>query len=120
MRLTELDLFYIDFCNVSGQTPNLAKSHILFSKNVAVISKNEVKSVFPVNELAPNSAWNIVTNKNPFLSSILKAKYYPNASFWTANSSSSTKSIFWSSIMQVKQILHKHCVLQIHGGDSSI
>jgi hypothetical protein len=30
------------------------------------------------------SAWNVATNKNPFLSSILKAKKYPNNTFWTA------------------------------------
>lgn len=233
-----------NFCNASGQTPNLAKSHILFSKNVDDSSKSEVRSIFPVNDLAPNStylghplifnhndrnkaynfiiakfraklttikanklnhaghlvyinsvlssipiyymstvmfskksiskitsiirrfwwsgvqeenasspfhfrswddickpkdkgglgirdilkinqsllinaAWNIVTNKNLFLSSILKSKYYPNSSFWTAPNNS-TKSIFWSSIMQIKHVLHEHCVLQIHYGDSSI
>jgi len=31
-----------------------------------------------------HSAWNVATNKNPFLTAILKAKYYPNHSFWTA------------------------------------
>lgn len=225
-----------DFCNASGQTPNLSKSHILFSKNIEDSSKNDVKSIFPVNNLASNTiylghplifnhkdrnkaysfiltkfraklttikanklnhaghlvyinsvlcsipiyymsivlfskrfiakitsiirkfwwagvqeenatspfhfrswddmckpknksglgirgifkinqsllinaAWNIATDKNPFLSSILKAKYYPHASFWTANKKNSTKSIFWYSIMQIKHLLHKYCIL---------
>lgn len=46
-----------NFCKASGQTPNLAKSHILFSKNVDDHSKHEVKNVFPVNDLAPNSTY---------------------------------------------------------------
>jgi hypothetical protein len=28
-----------------------------------------------------NTAWNVITDKNPFLSNILKAKYYQNAPF---------------------------------------
>jgi hypothetical protein len=30
------------------------------------------------------SAWNVATNKNPFPSAIVKAKYYPNNTFWTS------------------------------------
>jgi hypothetical protein len=45
-----------------------------------------------------NSAWNISTNKNPFLSAILKAKYYPDNNFWTAPNSS-FRSVYWSSIL---------------------
>jgi hypothetical protein len=41
--------------------------------------------------------------KNP-LTSVLKAKYYPNKSFWKANTLT-TKSIFWSSVLQVKEDL---------------
>lgn len=46
-----------DFCNASGQTPNLAKSHIMFSKNVDGITRLDVKSVFPVGDLTPNSIY---------------------------------------------------------------
>lgn len=46
-----------DFCNASGQTPNLAKSHIIFSKNVDDNARNDVKIVFPVDDLAPNSIY---------------------------------------------------------------
>jgi hypothetical protein len=35
--------------------------------------------------LLTNAAWNISNSKNPFLISVLKAKYYHNSSFWTAN-----------------------------------
>ena len=43
-----------NFCAVSGQTPNLSKSSILFSRNVDNQSKKEVKKIFPVNDLLPN------------------------------------------------------------------
>lgn len=66
-----------------------------------------------------HAAWNIATNKNPFLSSILKAKYFPNASFWTATNTG-PRSTFWSSIMQVKPELCNNSVYQIHAGNSSI
>jgi hypothetical protein len=65
------------------------------------------------------SAWNVATNKNPFLSSILKAKYYPNNTFWTA-STAGPRSIYWSSVLQVKHHLHSNDTLQIHAGNSSI
>lgn len=66
-----------------------------------------------------HSAWNVATNKNPILTSILKAKYFPDTSFWKAPSPPS-RSIYWSSIMQVKHHLHSNVTLQIHQGNSSI
>jgi hypothetical protein len=65
------------------------------------------------------TAWNIVTDKNPFLSNILKAKYYPNSSFWT-NPTSGPKSVFWSSVLQIKHHLNEHSIIQIYAGNSSI
>jgi ribonuclease HI len=65
------------------------------------------------------SAWNIATNKNPFLTAILKAKYYPDNTFWTAPIPTS-RSVYWSSILQVKHHLHSNATLQIHAGNSSI
>lgn len=65
-----------------------------------------------------HAAYNIANNKNPFLSSVL-SKYYPNSSFWTA-SSSGTRSIFWSSLMQVKVELHNNITTQLHDGNTSI
>lgn len=66
-----------------------------------------------------HAAYNIANNKNSFLTSVLKAKYYPNSSFWIANNSG-TRSIFWFSVMKVKEELHKNAVLQLHAGNSSI
>lgn len=66
-----------------------------------------------------HAAWNIATNKDPFLIVILKSKYCPNTSFWLSGNSN-TKSIFWGSVLQMKHILSNHCTIQIHKGDSSI
>jgi hypothetical protein len=79
-----------------------------------------IRDLLMVNRsLILHAAWNVATGKNPFLSAILKAKYYPNASFWTANDNQA-KSAFSSSILQVKNILIENCIVQIHKGDSSI
>jgi len=64
-------------------------------------------------------AWNIATYKNPFLADILKAKYYPNESFWTTPDRGS-RSIFWSSVLQVRHHLTSNSVYQIHAGNTSI
>jgi len=45
----------IDFCNRSGQLPNLRKSSILFSKNVPSNIKQQIKSIFPVPDLQPHT-----------------------------------------------------------------
>ena len=57
-----------------------------------------------------HSAWNVTTNKNPLLTAILKAKYYPANSFWTAPTTGS-HSVYWSSVMHVKQHLHNNAAL---------
>jgi hypothetical protein len=44
-----------DFCHQSGQLPNLQKSSILFSKNVPQNIRNQIKSIFPVADLLPNT-----------------------------------------------------------------
>jgi hypothetical protein len=64
-------------------------------------------------------AWNIATNKNPLLSAILKAKYHPSASFWNAPNSG-PRSMFWSSVLQVRHHLNSNAIYQIHNGNSSI
>lgn len=69
--------------------------------------------------LIMHAAWKIATEKDHFLSSILKAKYYPNTSFWLAKQTP-TKSPFWSSILQIKECLTQNCTVQIHKGNSSI
>jgi hypothetical protein len=45
-----------------------------------------IRDLHMVNKsLLTNAVWNIANSKNPFLTSALKAKYYHNFSFWTAN-----------------------------------
>lgn len=43
------------FCNLSGQTPNLQKSSILFNKDVPNSIKAQIKEIFPVPDLLPNT-----------------------------------------------------------------
>jgi hypothetical protein len=66
-----------------------------------------------------HAAWKVANNNNHFLLAILKAKYHPNDSFWKAPNTGS-RSIFWSSIMQVKDLLDNNSIYQIHAGNSSI
>lgn len=65
------------------------------------------------------AAYSIATEKNPLLTAVLKAKYFHNKSFWTANTTGS-RSIFWSSIMQVRTDLINNVTYQIQEGNSSI
>jgi hypothetical protein len=66
-----------------------------------------------------HSAWNIATNKNPLLTSIMKSKYFPNSSFWITPTNM-PRSVFWSSVLQVKHYLHENTTMQINQGNSSI
>jgi hypothetical protein len=65
------------------------------------------------------STWNVSTNKDPLLTATLKAKYFPHNIFWTAPSTG-FRSVFWSSLLQVKHHLHTNTTLQIHKGNSFI
>jgi hypothetical protein len=65
------------------------------------------------------STWNVATNKNPFLSAILKSKYFLDSTFWTTPTTS-FRSVYWSSILQVKYHLHNNTNVQVHKGNSSI
>ena len=41
-----------------------------------------IRDLYTANKsLLIQAAWNIATQKNPMLSTVLKAKYYPNSSF---------------------------------------
>jgi hypothetical protein len=66
-----------------------------------------------------HTTWSVITNKNPILSNVLKAKYYPNSSFWTATDTG-PRSVFWSSVLQVRHHLYDNSTIQIHAGNSSI
>lgn len=79
-----------------------------------------IRDLHTVNKsLVIHTAYNIANSKNPFLTVVLKSKYYPHNSFWNATHNS-TKSVFWSSLMQVKQELTNNVTYQIHAGNSSI
>lgn len=58
-------------------------------------------------------------DKEPFLLAVIKAKYYPNSTFWISKSSS-YKSLFWSSITQLKPTLCQTTTVQLQQGNSSI
>lgn len=67
-----------------------------------------IRNLYTVNKsLVLHSVWLIATNKDSFLCSVLKAKYFPNTTFWRAPCYG-TRSAFWSSIMQVKHYLHSN------------
>jgi hypothetical protein len=66
-----------------------------------------------------NATWRIATEKDEYLAFVLKSKYYPNKSFWTTDKNV-PKSIFWSSILQVQDILSSNTVMQLHKGNSNI
>ncbi|WVZ83225.1 hypothetical protein U9M48_030394 [Paspalum notatum var. saurae] len=64
-----------------------------------------LKKMSTVNRrLVLHSAWMIVNGKDPFLTSILKSKYFHNSSFWKCNMNG-PKSVFRSSIQGVKNQL---------------
>jgi hypothetical protein len=48
------DILY-NFCHHSGQTPNLQKSSIYFSRNVPNHIKSQIQGIFPVPTLQPNT-----------------------------------------------------------------
>jgi len=79
-----------------------------------------IRDLYTVNKsLLTQAAWNIATNKNHFLSSVIKAKYYHDASFWTAKTNG-PQSVFWSSVLQVKKELSANSTYQLHAGNTSI
>ena len=58
-----------------------------------------IRDLYTINKsLLTQAAWNIVTNKNHFLSSVIKAKYYHDASFFTAKTNG-PRSVLWSSVL---------------------
>ncbi|CAN6177724.1 unnamed protein product [Urochloa humidicola] len=79
-----------------------------------------IKRIDLVNKsLLLKMAWSIVSQQDPLLSAILKAKYYPNNSFWTAPMHT-PRSLFWASILKIKNDLHEHSFYQIANGNTNI
>jgi hypothetical protein len=103
--------------NVTSHIPYRSWQDICQSKENGGLA---IRDLHTVNKsLILNAAWRIATEKHEYISAILKSKYYPNQSFWTATKNI-PKSIFWSSILQVKDILSLNMEVQIHKGNSSI
>jgi hypothetical protein len=45
-----------------------------------------IRDLYTVNRsLLLKSAWHIATEQNPYLTAVLKSKYFPSSSFWTAD-----------------------------------
>ncbi|KAJ1277169.1 hypothetical protein BS78_05G274300 [Paspalum vaginatum] len=79
-----------------------------------------LKKMSTVNRsLLLHSAWMIVNGKDPFLTSILKSKYFHNSSFWKCNMNG-PKSVFWSSIQGAKNQLVQNCCYQLYTGEINI
>jgi hypothetical protein len=79
-----------------------------------------IRDLHTVNKsLVIHTAYDIANSKNPLLTAVLKTKNYPHQSFWKA-SNNTTKSVFWSSLLQIKQELTNNVAYQIHQGNSSI
>jgi hypothetical protein len=73
-----------------------------------------IRDLLTVNRsLILHATWNIATEKDTYLTAILKAKYFLNTSFWLSTSST-TKSIFWATILQIKEALNHYCSVQVH------
>uniref|UniRef100_J3L5V2 Reverse transcriptase domain-containing protein n=1 Tax=Oryza brachyantha TaxID=4533 RepID=J3L5V2_ORYBR len=86
--------------------------------------KNEgglgVRDLWAINKaLLIQSAWNFLSRPNELISTVLKAKYFPDRPFWLC-SHQGPKSIFWSSIIKIKPFLSSSCHWQLARGDISI
>lgn len=65
------------------------------------------------------SSCRLANAPNSHLSLVLKSKYFPDSSIWTATSSP-PKSAFWSSILRMLPKLKAHCLYHITQGNISI
>lgn len=65
--------------------------------------------------LVLHSAWMVLTAKDPFLTQVLKAKYFSSTSFWKAPANGA-RSVFWSSVQAVRPILSTNVQFQIGNG----
>jgi len=66
-----------------------------------------------------NTAWRLVYDSNSIVAKIIKAKYFPYASLWTAPTYV-PKSTFWASILSIRHHLEKHVTIQLIEGNTSI
>lgn len=79
-----------------------------------------IRDMLLVNQsLLIQSAWNIISNPSDLVSQIIQNKYFPNCSFWNASKNIS-KSVFWSSILKIRQHLSSSSIWQLSQGNISI
>lgn len=63
-------------------------------------------------------AWRIINETNPLVTSILRAKYFPNSSFLEATLGANP-SYAWRSLMETKEVIRKGCRRRIGNGKST-
>ena len=79
-----------------------------------------VRNLKAINEsLILSAAWKLAKDPSSHLYLVLKAKYFPNASIWTATTTP-PKSAFWASILKMLPKLKTHSFYQITQGNISI
>lgn len=66
-----------------------------------------------------NSAWRLVHDSESIVAKVIKAKYFPYTSLWTAPTYV-PKSTFWASILNIREHLEKHVTIQLVEGNTSI
>jgi hypothetical protein len=66
-----------------------------------------------------STAWRFVHKPDLVVAKIIKVKYYPTASFWTA-ATYTPKSTFWASILAIRNHLEKNVTIQFINGDTCI
>ena len=87
-------------------------------------AKNEgglgIRNLQAINEgLILASAWRLADAPNSYLYLVLKSKYFPNSSIWTATSTV-PKSAYWSSILKMLPRLKAHSFYQITQGNIAL
>ena len=66
-----------------------------------------------------NTAWRLAYHPNSTVAKIIKSKYFPYGSFWTAPLYF-PKSMFWSSILSIGHHLEQNVTIQLANGNTSI
>lgn len=60
----------------------------------------------------------MITNPQEQIAQILKGKYFPNSSFWDAPKNIS-KSVYWSSVLNIRKVLRHSVTWQLGEGNIS-
>ncbi|XP_074370415.1 uncharacterized protein LOC141711691 [Apium graveolens] len=68
--------------------------------------------------LIPTEGWRSMNGDNPFVTRLMKAKYYPNTSFIDAKLGSNP-SYMWRSILQAQEVIQQGCRRRIGDGEST-